>query len=221
MAIMLRTSPAALERAIEKLIDARLIDDVGGTLKPHNWDKWQPKSDATDPTAPERMRRYRQRQRNDHNTTVTLIRPDQTRPDQTRPDQTRPDPDIDTEDTNSVAIATDAAGASFYPSIAERELFARGREVLGKNGGGLIANLLKAKGHNVALARAALETASQKENPVEYLAAGCRGPLAAKPLTEYQRKQREAVEIIDVLKQKSSDGSGSEDIGLLRHDHGE
>jgi hypothetical protein len=119
-----------------------------------------------------------------------------------------------------VANATDAAAASIDPSVAERELFARGREILGKKGGGLIANLLKAKGHNVALARAAIEAASQKENPAEYLAAASRGPPAAKPLTEHQRKQREAKEIVDVLK-GSSDSGGSKDIGLLRHDYGE
>jgi hypothetical protein len=209
MAIMLRTTPTVLARDISKLVTARLIDDREGELRPHDWDEWQPKSDANDPTATARMRRYRQRQRNDRNATVTLLRPDQIRPD------------IDTDkDTNSVANATDAAAASIDPSVAERELFARGREILGKKGGGLIANLLKAKGHNVALARAAIEAASQKENPAEYLAAASRGPPAAKPLTEHQRKQREAKEIVDVLK-GSSDSGGSKDIGLLRHDYGE
>lgn len=57
------------------------------------------------------------------------------------------------------------------PSIVERELFSRGREVLGKTNGAMIAKLKKAKGGNVALARAAIEVASQKENPREYIAA--------------------------------------------------
>jgi hypothetical protein len=201
MAIMLRTTPAALERDIKTLVAARLIDDHEGRLTPHNWEKWQPKSDASDPTASARVRRYRERQRNDRNATVTVIRPDSD------------------SDTNSVAIATDAP-ASIDPSAAERELFARGREVVGKNGGGLIANLLKAKGHNVALARAALETASQKENPAEYISAASRGPPAAKPLTEHQLKQRETKGIIDVLK-GSGEGGGGPDIGLLRHHSGE
>ena len=202
MAIMLRTTPSVLERDASKLIAARLIDVHEGGLTPHNWEKWQPKSDVTDPTASTRMRRYRERQRNDRNATVTVIRPD-----------------TDT-DTNSVAIATDAP-PSIDPSVAERELFARGREILGKSAGGLIANLLKAKGHNVALTRAALETASQKENPAEYVAAASRGPPTAKPLTEHQRKHREAVELVNVLKQKSSDSGSGADTGLLRHDHGE
>lgn len=64
------------------------------------------------------------------------------------------------------------------PSIPEREYFMRGREVLGKGAGGIIGKLLKAKGGNVALARAAIEQASQKQNPTEYVAAICRGPPA-------------------------------------------
>jgi hypothetical protein len=66
------------------------------------------------------------------------------------------------------------AEAPLDPAIPEREYFLRGREVLGKGAGGLIGKLLKAKG--VALARAAVEQASQKQNPTEYIAAICRGP---------------------------------------------
>ena len=51
----------------------------------------------------------------------------------------------------------------------EVQLFRRGREVLGENSGGLIANLLKAKGRSVALARSAVEVASTKDNPREYV----------------------------------------------------
>jgi hypothetical protein len=55
-------------------------------------------------------------------------------------------------------------------------LFRRGREVLGKDAGGLISQLLKAKQKNVALARAAIEQASTKSNPREYIGAVIRGP---------------------------------------------
>lgn len=58
----------------------------------------------------------------------------------------------------------------------EKELFEKGKQVLGKNSGGLIAELLKAKNKNVALARAAIETASTKQNPREYIGAISRGP---------------------------------------------
>lgn len=67
----------------------------------------------------------------------------------------------------------DAAPAAPDP---ERELFARGKEVLGNEAGGLIAKLLKAKNKNVALARSVIETASQKQDAREYVSAVIRGP---------------------------------------------
>lgn len=88
-----------------------------------------------------------------------------------------------------------ASAPPLDPSIPEREYFARGREVLGNGSGALIAKLLKAKGMNVALARAAIEQASQKENPKEYIGACCRAGPIAKPLTEFQRKQQETNDV--------------------------
>ena len=57
------------------------------------------------------------------------------------------------------------------PIQLERELFIRGKQILGQQAGGLIVKLLKAKHGNVALARSALETASTKQNPREYVVA--------------------------------------------------
>ena len=57
----------------------------------------------------------------------------------------------------------------------EVELFRRGKEVLGKNAGGFISKLLKAKDNNCALARATIEIASTKENPREYIGAILKG----------------------------------------------
>ncbi len=56
----------------------------------------------------------------------------------------------------------------------ERDLFKRGRQVCGKASGGLIASLLKAKQHDVALARSVIEMASTKNDPREYVAASTR-----------------------------------------------
>ncbi len=47
--------------------------------------------------------------------------------------------------------------------------------MLGRSAGGFIKMLLAAKGGNVALARSALETASTKQDPKEYLGAVIRG----------------------------------------------
>jgi uncharacterized protein YdaU (DUF1376 family) len=67
----------------------------------------------------------------------------------------------------------DAAPAAPDPEV---ELFRRGREVLGKQGGGLVSKLLVAKQKNVALARAVIEQASTKSDPREYIGAVIRGP---------------------------------------------
>jgi hypothetical protein len=58
---------------------------------------------------------------------------------------------------------------------SEPDLFRRGKELLGQSAGGLIKNLLKAKKGNVALARSAIEVASTKQDPREYLGAIIRG----------------------------------------------
>lgn len=70
----------------------------------------------------------------------------------------------------------DAAVAAPDP---EAELFRRGREVLGKQAGGLISKLLAAKQKNIALARAAIEQASTKSDPREYIGAILRGKQSA------------------------------------------
>ena len=72
---------------------------------------------------------------------------------------------------SSVAKATGADAPPDDPSIAERDLFRRGKEVLGKDSGGLIVELKRAKGGNVSLARAALEQASVKNDPKEFIGA--------------------------------------------------
>ena len=60
----------------------------------------------------------------------------------------------------------DAAVAAPDPEV---ELFRRGREVLGRQAGGLVSKLLAAKQKNVPLARAAIEQASTKSDPREYV----------------------------------------------------
>src|SRR5262249_51283737 len=76
---------------------------------------------------------------------------------------------------------TEKDAASPPPKDLEKRLFERGKEVLGKEAGGLIAKLLKAKNRNVALATAAIETASTKQNPREYVARIANGAAGGAP----------------------------------------
>jgi hypothetical protein len=72
-----------------------------------------------------------------------------------------------------------AAGAATAVRSDEADLFHRGKVILGDSAGGLINNLIKAKAGNIALARAAIETASTKQDPREYIAGCIRGAEAA------------------------------------------
>lgn len=206
IAIQLRVTAAKATEIISVLVKAGLLDKIDTGYAPHNWNGRQYKADVTDPTAPQRMKRYRANKRNDRNGTVTAIRP-----------ETEADTDTDKPEANA-----SGAVAPPDPSIAEREYFARGREVLGKSAGGMLANLLKAKGGNVALARSAIETASTKQNRSEYVGAMIRSPLA-KPLTEHQQKQNELKGILNDLDNFAAGSSGSyqENPRALRYDPSE
>lgn len=71
--------------------------------------------------------------------------------------------------------APEADASAFDRKSEEADLFRRGKEILGRQSGGLIANLLKAKDSQVPLARAAIEMAATKQDPREYVGAIIRG----------------------------------------------
>lgn len=61
------------------------------------------------------------------------------------------------------------------PMNDETEVYRRGKEILGQNAGGLIKNLVKAKNGSIPHARAAIEIASTKHDPREYIGAIIKG----------------------------------------------
>lgn len=75
-------------------------------------------------------------------------------------------------------------------STPEAQLFARGREVLGRNAGGMIAKLKRFRQGNVALARATLEVASTKHNPREYIGRVLAGQITDGDTPEVVRHGR-------------------------------
>jgi len=60
------------------------------------------------------------------------------------------------------------------PEEAHDDIYARGRRVLGESSRGLVAKLIEAKGGSIPLARCALEIASTKADPREYVGAVVR-----------------------------------------------
>jgi hypothetical protein len=73
--------------------------------------------------------------------------------------------DIDSERPKGLSAA----------AILEQRLFDRGKEVLGKNAGGMIARLVRAKG-GMRLALETIEEAALKQDPREYVGAALRAP---------------------------------------------
>lgn len=71
------------------------------------------------------------------------------------------------------SVPTERAPAA--PPDPEKELFDRGKQVLGQKSGGLIVKLKAAKGGSIAKARSVIEQASTKQDPAEYVAAAIRG----------------------------------------------
>ena len=68
LAFVLRMSEKATANSLAKLRDAGLIDEVNGVLVPHNWEKWQYKSD----NATARVRAWRERKAIQKGNVVTL-----------------------------------------------------------------------------------------------------------------------------------------------------
>lgn len=191
---------AIIAAIIEELKDKSLI--ISGALSA--WQKRQPKREDN---STDRVREHRNALK--RNVTHGNAREEKIREEKIREDK-----------KDSEANASGAAAPS-DPAIPEREYFERGRKVLGPKSGAMIANLLKAKGRNVALARAALEQASQKDNPIEYVAAICRGPPMIKPQTAHQQERQTGREILDDIGKFISSSGSQADPRLLRHDPGD
>lgn len=151
VAFTLRMTEGKAQALIDTLRGAGLIDDTENGLQPHNWNGRQFKTDVST----ERVKRFRNRK---NAVSGNGVKPFHETPPETEQIQIQ----------SSVPKGT----ASTDP---ETDLFRRGRDVLGKDAGGLIAKLLKAKGGKVHEARSALEMASGKSDPREYVGAVIRG----------------------------------------------
>lgn len=139
IAIRLRMNKAKVAEWITKLVQADLFDNVDGVFVPHNWTKRQYKSDKTDPTAAERMKRFRKNKkdrnavtnetgRNDRNCTVMGLRPEaeansEANSEQSRADACAPvDEDLRKREAGLLAgiAAHFAARAQTMPSNTDR-----------------------------------------------------------------------------------------------------
>jgi hypothetical protein len=177
MSFALRISEQKLGTIIQEFCEMQLIDKIEPSgFAPHNWNGRQFKSDVSN----DRVKRFRERKRNvtpsNGNAPSTVT-------------ETPPESDTESDSVSSKkkkltpdGVGQVEKGSNPDPPVtdqqtADAQLFARGREVLGnvKGVGGLITELKKHFNGNIALARAAIETASTKDKPREYIGAIVRG----------------------------------------------
>ena len=81
IAFKLRVTPQKAQRVLDALRAAGLFEDDEKGTHPHNWEGRQYKSDVDDPTAAERMRRYRNKERNSSVTRPVTLRSSETETD--------------------------------------------------------------------------------------------------------------------------------------------
>lgn len=87
IAYTLRVKPERAAAILAELHTHGLLDKTDDGFAPHNWNGRQYKTDSTDPTAAERMKRYRNNKRNDRNETVTALRPETEADTDTEPEK--------------------------------------------------------------------------------------------------------------------------------------
>ena len=141
-----------IKRIIECLEEKNIIEN--GRLVA--WDKRQPKREDN---STERVRNHRNKMKRDE---TQCNAPEKIREETEQKEK-------------------DAAGAAPEIPSAEVEYFRRTKEICGPSAGGLAKKLLTAKENSIPLARAAVEQASTKENPREYLGAIIRSREAVDP----------------------------------------
>lgn len=152
IAFKLRVSVGKAASIVNELKKAGLVDDCPDQDDPNLlWyapHNWNGRQYKSD-VSTERVKQFRERQRN------VSVTP----------------PETETENRKKDAAPNGAHSE-------EADLFRRGKETLGKDCGGLVAKLLKAKKGSIPLARAAIEQAATKHDPREYIGRVISGPAA-------------------------------------------
>lgn len=189
-----------VDRILQEMEALGMIVERPEGIEVLNWSKRQYETDHKDPTNGQRQRRWRENQKTARNGRVT------------------PRKHTETETEAETERKKDAAGAAPElplpidrppPTLRvveeridepEKALFERGKQVLGQNAGGMIRKLLNARGGKIPLARAAIEQASTKQDPREYIARAIIGPAnevdareEARLIEDWKTKHKRAV----------------------------
>lgn len=193
-----------------QLLDHVEVEDAPITYTPHNWKERQYKSDVST----DRVKQFRKRERN-----VSLT-------------VSETPPETDNREQIQKDSEANASGAD-APRDFRAELFSRGLAKLASLTGkgpdacrSFVGKCLKAASDDAVVVLGLIEDAERNRvaDPSAWIAARLKatGPPAAKPLTEFQRKQAETNDVRSHLRNlASSGGSGRSAAGVLSDDHGE
>lgn len=147
--------------AIREAMQGKVLD--GDRLT--GWEKRQPQREREDRST-ERVRKHREAKKANKEHGATPVKHHVT-------PGNPPDTESDSESEGSVTKVTGASNGSAPSDEQDAELFRRGRSVLGKKAGGVIKNLKDQMG-SIAKARAVIEQASEKAEPMEYVQGAIR-----------------------------------------------
>lgn len=148
---------------VEAIIAA--MTDRGVLTADGRFTAWSERQPQREDSSTGRVQEHRKRKETQRNADETQCNATQ------RAETLDTDTDTDTERKKDAAPSAALDPPEGEPPDPEADLFRRGKEICGRTSGGLIKRVLLAKGGNVALARAALEQASTKQDPREYLGA--------------------------------------------------
>jgi hypothetical protein len=143
---LLRMDTGKTDKQVRALADRGLLDPTEGGYEPHNWNDRQYKSDVST----DRVKQFRKRKRNVSSDVSA----------------TPPDTEQNTEQKKS--SEANASGAT-APIDFEKLAFERGKEVLGKSAGGVVARLKREKCKTWPATLAVIEEAATKASPMEWV----------------------------------------------------
>lgn len=184
---------------LKDLITLGLIDvNEDGVMEPHNWKARQYQSDNSDPTAAERMRRYRERNRNNRNAVTaelqTRVQSTEYRKKESKKDYASPEFPSSKEPLPkraapppSPATAQPSTVVEFPKKVPEdseakvsvkdpkAELYGTAKSVLGAGSGSLVAKALKVYADDVPRVARLLEAAAKTGEAKDAKAYFCGG----------------------------------------------
>lgn len=170
IAFALRTTEAKARALLQTLLAAELLEEIADGFQPHNWGGRQYASDS----AAERQKRYREKNKNRNGDGDGDVKSDAA----LRNARRNSDAVEEEVEQNRVPLpkGNGRKAADLFPEPARpvrvdpwKEVYDRGKAVLGREAGGIITNLRKTFDDKPRKVLAKIEDAAEMRNPIEWI----------------------------------------------------